>query len=68
MCSVSPRALIFKSIYYILAQALPKCSPIPLNNVLLKIKDVDVVKKEGPGFFFSQWPYLWVSDGGRMFI
>lgn len=67
MCSVSPRALIFKSIYYILAQALPKFSPIPPNNVLLKIKDVDVVwKKEGPGFFFfPQWPYLWVSDGGR---
>lgn len=21
--------------------------------------------KEGPGFFFPQWPYLWVSDGGR---
>ena len=53
MCSVSPRALIFKSIYYILAQALPKCSPIPPNNVLLKIKDVDVVwKKEGPVLFF----------------
>lgn len=39
---------------------------IPLNNVLLKIKDVDVVwKRRDLGFFFSQWPYLWVSDGGR---
>lgn len=40
----------------------------PPNNVLLEIKDANVVwKKESPSFFFfsPQRPYLWFSDGGR---